>query len=292
MITPFTPDGNLDIAAAARIAEHIASAGASLFILGTTGEGTSIHPKMRRQLVETAVKHNVKGSLIYANISDNCLDVSIEYACQYAELGIDMVVAHLPSYFPLSEKEMAQYFLTLANNIPVPLIMYNMPLTIKMSVPCHVIDQLSQHSNIAGIKDSENNLSRLEESMTRWKDRKDFKHLIGCTVLSYKALSMGVDGIVPSQGNLVPSLYCRMCDAIQNGDLKQAEQMQIYSDEITDMFYKGRPLYESLPILKAMMHAYDFCDPYVLPPLLTVTDQKLNTIKIQLSTLKSMLDQL
>jgi 4-hydroxy-tetrahydrodipicolinate synthase len=291
MITPFTLEGNVDTGAVTRIAEHIVSAGASLFVMGTTGEGASIHPKARAPLVEAVINQTQGRTLTYVSISDNCLEVSIEEAHRYAEMGVDLVVAHLPSYFPLRPKEMAHYFLTLADSIPIPLVLYNMPLTTKMSVPCHVIEQLSRHTNIVAIKDSENCVHRLEESMKRWKGRQDFKHLTGCTVLSTRALAMGANGIVPSPGNLIPSLYCRLYDAIQNGDSKLAEQMQACSDNLTALFHKDRPLCQSLPNLKAMMHACDLCDPFVLPPLQPVTDQQMHAIKTQLSTLEPLLSQ-
>ena len=288
MVTPFTQEGDVDTTAVAHITEHIVSAGASVFVLGTTGEGPSIHPTERIRLIEAVIEQTDGRKLIFAGISDDCLDVSIQQARQYAELGVDLVVAHLRRYFPLTDNEMAQYFLTLADHVPVPLILYNMPITTKMSLPLGVIEPLSRHPNIAGIKDSENDRDRLSDSMKQWRGRQDFRHLTGCTALSYTALSQGAHGIVPSPGNLTPSLYCQLYDAVQKGRFEEAKQMQTCSDDMTAMFFGNRTLCHSLPILKAMMHAREFCDPHVLPPLLPVTGQQLNTIKTQLSTLESM----
>lgn len=291
MVTPFTSTGNVDQEAAGRIADHIIAASAAVFILGTTGEAPSIHIQARGALVETVVKQNIGRSLVYVGISNHCVESSIEQANQYAELGADIVVAHLPSYYPLSDKEMTHYFLSLADQVPLPLMIYNMPITTRMSLPLSVVEHLSHHPNIVGIKDSENNLERLKNSLARWGNRKDFKHLIGCTVLSYTALSMGADGIVPSPGNLVPSLYCRLHEAIQNNDLSEGQRLQARSDSISEIFHKDRLLCHSLPMLKVLMHLADFCDPYVLPPLETVTPEQIAVIKKQLLKLEPLLSQ-
>ncbi len=291
MVTPLTSRGEVDLEAAGRITDHIASAGASLFILGTTGEGPSMHTQARGPFIDTVVKQNLGRSLICVGISDHCFEVSLEQAHLSAELGADLVVAHLPSYYPLSEREMTEYFMNLADQVPLPLVIYNMPITTRMSLPLSVVELLSHHPNIIGIKDSENDLKRLQDSLARWKDRADFKHLTGCTVLSYTALSMGADGIVPSPGNVLPSLYCRLCEAVQNGDNKEAQRLQTRSDDISAIFHKNRLLCHSLPLLKAMMHALDFCEPYVLPPLETATAEQLERVKQKLFTLEPMLNQ-
>jgi 4-hydroxy-tetrahydrodipicolinate synthase len=291
MVTPFTQDGDVDLAAAARITEHLATADASVFVLGTTGEAPSIDLAARVLLVDAAVRQNAGRTITYAGISDNCLAVSVDLARRFADLGAEVVVAHVPSFYPLADEDVLRYFEQLADRAPVPLMLYNMPALCKTSLSLSTIDQLSHHPRIVGLKDSQNDTQRLAEALALWKDRPDFAHLTGCTVLSMTALSQGSDGIMPSAANLAPSLFCRLYEAVLGGDMDLAARLQARADGIAEIYAKGRLLSQSLPILKAMMHVCGFCGPHVLPPLRPVTAEKIAEIRNQWPTIAAMIHQ-
>jgi 4-hydroxy-tetrahydrodipicolinate synthase len=192
---------------------------------------------------------------------------SIEQAKLYADYGVDAVVAHLPFYYPLSADQMLQYFAQLADGIPCPLVLYNIPITTKQSIPVGVIDQLSRHPNIAGIKDSERGLERLDQSAELWADRTDFVYLMGCAAQSAIALQKGADGIVPSFGNVAPGLFKRLFEASLQGDYKTSDKLQAQADTISEIYQKDKNLSQSISALKIMMSALGLCQPYVMPPL-------------------------
>jgi len=291
MVTPFAPDGDVDLGAVARIVEHLASAGASVFVLGTTGEAPSIDLVARSRLVDTAVRQNAGRTTTYAGISDNCLTVSVDLARRFADLGADVVVAHVPSFYPLADEDVLRYFEQLADRSPVPLMLYNMPSLCKTVLSLATADRLSHHPRIVGMKDSQNDTQRLKEALALWKDRPDFAHLTGCAVLSMTALSWGSKGIVPSAANLAPELFCRLYAAVLAGDMDLAGRLQARADGIGEIYAKGRLLSQSLPILKAMMHVCGFCGPHVLPPLQTVSSDKIQEIRDQWPGLSAMIHQ-
>ena len=291
MVTPFTQDGDVDLGAVARIVEHLAAAGASVFVLGTTGEAPSIDLSARARLVDAAVRQNAGRTTTYAGISDNCLTVSVGLARRFADLGAEVVVAHVPSFYPLADEDVLRYFEQLVDRIPVPTMLYNMPSLCKTVLSLATVDRLSHHPRIVGIKDSQNDTQRLKEALALWKDRPDFAHLIGCAVLSTTALSWGSKGIVPSAANLAPGLFCRLYEAGVSGDMDLATRLQARADSLSDVYAKGRSLSQSLPILKAMMHVCGFCGPHVLPPLQTVSSDKMQEIRDQWPTLLAMIHQ-
>jgi len=49
-------------------------------------------------------------------------------AKQHAGLGADVAVAHLPSYYPLTDDDILVHCERLAESIPIPLMLYNIPL--------------------------------------------------------------------------------------------------------------------------------------------------------------------
>ena len=292
MVTPFEEDGGVDLAAAERIVEYIVKSGASVSILGTTGEAASICLKDKVRLVECVVEQTAGRREVYAGIADNCLANSIEMSRQFASLGAQVSVAHVPNYYPLSADDMAAYFERLADKSDLPVMLYNIPVTTGMSIPVPVIDRLSVHANIVGLKDSENNLERLQDALTRWKDREDFVYMMGCSVLSDKALSLGADGIVPGAGNIAPSLFVALCRAATQGQAVQAKRLQACADQISGMFQNGRILSQSLPVLKALMHLLGLCETHALPPFNPVGPETLDELKTQLPRIKTIMNEL
>jgi len=267
LITPFDKNLLIDLSAIERMLDLLIKADISPFVLGTTGESVSISESQKTLLVKSVIR-NVKGRVkTYAGISGNCLEESIENAKLYTGLGVDAVVAHLPFYYPLSSSQMLKYYEELANNIPSPLILYNNPITTKQSVPLEVIDELSYHINIVGVKDSERGMERLDQSIKLWSDRSDFSHFVGWAAQSAYALQKGSDGIVPSTGNLTPKLYGDLYKAVLSGEFEKANELQEKTNKISEIYQKDRNLSQSIPALKIMMSAFGLCQPFVLPPM-------------------------
>jgi 4-hydroxy-tetrahydrodipicolinate synthase len=274
MITPFTKEGTIDIYAVKIIIEHLVAAGTAPFILGTTGESASIPEKLRPEFVKVMVNASSGRTKTYAGISSPSFQTSIDAAQNYFDLGVDALVAHPPSYYPLSDDQLLKYFHNLADNVPLPLILYNIPVVTHVSIPVSVIDQLSHHENIVGIKDSERDQERFNYSIKLWSEREDFNHLVGWGTQMANGLLQGSAGIVPSTGNLVPKMYQDMVDASQSGNHQKLEELQKLTDGIGEIYQKGRTLNQSLPALKVMMNVLQLCESYVLPPLDISNDEE------------------
>jgi 4-hydroxy-tetrahydrodipicolinate synthase len=194
-------------------------------------------------------------------------------------MGVDVLVAHLPFYFPLLENQMLKYYEKLADSVPSPLIIYNNPVTVKQSIPLEIIEQLSHHDNIAGIKDSERGMERLNRSLDLWGKRDDFVYLLGWTSQSVYALLKGSDGIVPSAANFVPGLYKKMYDAAIRNDKTKAYEYQVKTDRISDIYLKDRNISQAIPALKFIVSLCGLCQPFVLPPLNLPDIKEQNMIK-------------
>jgi 4-hydroxy-tetrahydrodipicolinate synthase len=267
MMTPFTAAHTVDSAAAAKLADHVVAAKAHPFILGTTGEAVSIPHKQRKDLVSATVKATGGRALVYVGISGNSQQDALEEGKRYHDLGADVLVTTMPSYYPVSPDQMLRYLESLANGLPCPLIIYNIPATTHLSIPLEVVDKLSAHPNIAGFKDSEKGVERISAAAALWKDRQDFSYLLGWALMSQSALEQGADGIVPSTGNLAPVVYQRLYEAARAGDAALAALAQQKADRISAMYQKDRILSDSLSAFKAMLAGYGLCGPDVLPPL-------------------------
>jgi dihydrodipicolinate synthase/N-acetylneuraminate lyase len=266
-ITPLTVDYKLDEMAVGKIFNLFYQYNIAPFILGTTGEAASLPLQIKKDYVLAAEQNKKMGTLLYAGIGSNVLAESIEFAAYCCLHAVDVVVATLPSYYIVTEKQMLKYFTILADNISLPLFIYNIPATTHMSIPLAVIDELSQHKNIVGLKDSERSEERMLESLKLWKDRNDFHYILGWAAKSADALLNGADGLVPSTGNLYPEVYEDMLKAFEQGDKDKMFAMQQLSDEYGALYQSNRTLGESLHALKLLMKEKELCDEYVMPPL-------------------------
>lgn len=286
MVTPFKEDMNVDEDAVRRIVDHLIDGGVDgIFAAGTTGEAASISAEQKKRLVKITAEHTDKRAVVYAGISGNCFEESVTAAADYVSLGADVLVAHPPFFYPLSDQETINYFSKLADGTEAPLIVYNIPKTTGMSVSLDVIEQLSRHPNIVGVKDSENTEGRLEEAVKRFTGRSDFAYIVGCAVLSAKSLSMGAAGIVPSTGNLRPELYKSLYDNAVTGNVSAAEKYQQQTDQLSAVYQKNRSLGQSLAALKAAMYVTGLCGPTVLPPFETLDNKRIEAIKKELAAI-------
>src|SRR5262245_44371970 len=161
-ITPLTADYKLDKSAVKKIFDNFYKYNASPFILGTTGESASLPLDLKTEYIKEAGKNKKAGTVLYAGISYNVLRELIEFTKLSADNGIDSVASILPYYFPFTEGQMKKHFETLAEKSPLPVIIYNIPATIHMSIPISIIEELSHHPNVIATKDSERNEERLK----------------------------------------------------------------------------------------------------------------------------------
>ncbi len=276
LVTPVTPAGELDVPAAERLVDHLASNGCGMLVLGTTGEVASLPRDLRQRYVEIAVKVAARRTPVFACPASNCVSFSIETANDYIKAGADAVVGILPNYYKLEPAEMLAYFERLADGIRGPLMVYNMPATTGMSIPLDVIESLALRANVTGLKDSEGTAGRREEVARRFGGRADFSLFMGIAAHSIPALRLGFDGLVPSSGNLYPERWSALYRAARAGDWATAEKLQSGLDALNTIFQRNRTLGQSLGALKSALALRQLCGPDMVSPLrpLPVAEQE------------------
>jgi dihydrodipicolinate synthase/N-acetylneuraminate lyase len=278
LITPFLENGDIDFSSLERILNHVESEITFPFILGTTGECLSMTIQQRKDLAKKTVEYIAGKKQVYAGISDNSLANSIYLGEYFHKIGVDIFVAHLPSYYPLSEKQIFNFFNLLADRSPRPVIMYNIPSTTHVSIPLHIVDELSNHPNIYGIKDSERSMERIKTLADSYSERVDFSVLSGWTTQSAHALMSGFDGIVPNTANLIPEHFAALYKAVKQSDKNKAEDIQRNINNWSDLYQKDNSLGEVFAALKVLMHDKNLCLPYLLPPLTQLDEGQVNEL--------------
>jgi len=282
MVTPLHADTSIDLDAVSTLVNHLIEGGCHPFVLGTTGESSSITVENKVALVKKTVEVAKGKAMIYAGISGNSFQESLDQAKIFADLGVDVLVAHVPYYYPLNQNHILNYYQQLASAVSLPLIVYNMPMTTNMSIDLETADELSKHPNIVGYKESERGEERMEKAIGLWKDREDFSYLLGWAAKSFEAMQLGADGLVPSTGNLTPQLYSTIYEGVLAGNKEAAQKAQEKSDAISKVYQENQILCNAIPILKCLLANYKLCSKAVLLPMIEVneTEEKIALEKI------------
>jgi dihydrodipicolinate synthase/N-acetylneuraminate lyase len=285
LVTPFTADGGLDATALHRLVDSQVAGGVEgIFVLGTTGEGAHVPRELRRQLVSETVKRVNGRAVVFAGLGD-IRSADVTEANEFFHAGADAVVAHPPISENVAPADLHSWYQTLLDRVEGPLVLYNMPMTTKVSIPLDAVEKLLGHPKLAGIKDSENNPERLEELLLRYGGKNDFSVFVGVGALMEKGLKLGADGIVPSVGNLIPDVCHKLCAAARKADWTEAENFSTRMNTIAALYQKGRTLNESLSVLKAAMSCRGLCSPHVLLPLHPLTDSQMEKLRNEMERL-------
>ena len=278
MITPLNSDFSVDIKAVEQIIHLFSENGIHPLLLGTTGESGSINESESYKLVEAAVKAKGKNQCIYAGLVGNQVSDLVKRGNKYIEMGADCVVATLPSYYTLTPNQMEIFYTHLADNLAGPVMMYNIKATTQMTIPLEVVEKLSKHPNIFGLKDSERDYDRMKTSIEIYKNNPDFSYFCGWGAQSFGSLQLGADGIVPSTGNIVPDMYGKLMDAALSQNWDECDYWQTETDKVATVYQKDKTLGQSLAALKVMMHSKGICNKTMMPPLTELSEVEIMTI--------------
>jgi dihydrodipicolinate synthase/N-acetylneuraminate lyase len=269
MLTPVTADGDVDPAGVKNLVDLLNAAGVhGIFPLGTTGESSSVSQADKRKLIELVVQHNAGKATVYAGISGNCYRETIDLANDAKRIGAAAVVAHPPSYFPINDAEIEAFLQRLADDTPLPLVLYNIPQTTRLNIPIPTVVKLSTHANVVALKDSSPDAARIDELLKTLGGRGGFPVLLGNSSLFTHGLKRGGIGIIPSGAHLVGKDYVAMMAAADRGDFAEVERLQGVTDAACAAYLKGNSIGQGLAQLKAILSERGVCPPHMLPPLI------------------------
>ena len=294
MVTPLIDRENIDFKGLEKLQDHLINGGVSgVFLMGTTGEGTSISPRMRKDLIKYSIEY-VKGRVpVFVSIADCCIEESLNMARYAKECGVTYLVSALPFYLGLTQKEIIDYYTTIADNVPLPLFLYNIPAQTKLMISVEAVKTLAKHPNIIGMKDSSGNGTYFNTLLAEIKaEYPNFTILVGPDEMLASTMAMGGNGGVNSGSNLFPELYINLFKACKAKDTERILKLQklvmkvstgVYSvDKSSVSFLKG---------LKAALFTEGLITDYICEPSQKVNNADLETIRKNVAELKQQIIQ-
>ena len=238
MVTPLLADGTLDAAGTERLVEHILAGGVhGLFLLGTTGEAPDLSYEVRRELVERVCKQ-VNGRVpVLVGITDTIFAESLKLAEFAKTCGASALVAAPPYYFAAGQPELVDYYTRLADAVPLPLYLYNMPSQVKVMIEVKTVVELAKHPNIAGLKDSSGNIGYFNACRYTLRDRRDFAILMGPEEAMGEVVLMGASGGVAGGANIFPKTFVDIYDAAVAKDVDRVRELQERIMRVSSLIY-------------------------------------------------------
>jgi 4-hydroxy-tetrahydrodipicolinate synthase len=230
LVTPLTPEYDVDTASLARLIQHQLSGGVDgVFVLGTSGEGTFLTDEQRQVVLETTVAE-VSGQVpVLAGVIDTSTNRVASHVSAALKAGVDALVATAPFYAATHPAEIERHFVRLKSfSGDTPLYAYDIPPRAGTKLPASLITSLFEQGVIAGVKDSSGQETSLRELVLsrREKGLDGLAIMTGSEVTVDSALAFGVDGVVPGLGNVDPAGYVRLYKAAVAGDGSAAREEQ------------------------------------------------------------------
>lgn len=278
--TLFNAQGEFDESAQAILIEHLlASPVDGLFFLGSAGEFAHMSDAQRRHVAEFCLTQVGGRKPVLIGIACCGTQQTIEVGLHARQAGADGVVVVNPWYSPLSESNLVRHFMTIANALPLPIILYNFPALTGQSIPPSVIKDLALSCpNIVGLKDTVDTLSHIRETLHAVKPlRPDFAVFAGYDEYLLGTLILGGDGAIPASANFAPQLACGILHAWHRHDLSEAVALQQALSWIPPLYAIDVPFYNAV---KYALRLTGVDIPvYALPPASPLTNEMQEEIK-------------
>ncbi|MFJ5796735.1 4-hydroxy-tetrahydrodipicolinate synthase [Streptomyces decoyicus] len=222
MVTPFTPDGVLDLDGAQRLAAHLVDAGNDgLVVNGTTGESPTTSDAEKAQLVRAVVDAVGDRAFVVAGAGTNDTRHSLELARAAQDAGAHGLLAVTPYYSKPPQEGLLRHFTAIADATDLPVMLYDIPGRSGVPINTETIVRLAEHPRIVANKDAKGDLGRASWAIAR----SSLAWYSGDDMLNLPLLSVGAVGFVSVVGHIVTPELRALLDAHLNGDVTKATEI-------------------------------------------------------------------
>ena len=241
MVTPFK-DNAIDFKGVFTLIDmHLQAGTHALVIAGTTGEGGLLTILEQQTLLQQVV-HYVKGAVpVIAGASANATQTCVQLATQAMNCGADALLIMTPAYIKPTQEGLYQHYATIATQVKLPIILYNVPSRTACDLLPETVARLTNFANIIGIKDATGKLSRLQELLTLCGDR--IKVYSGDDLTAAEWLLAGATGVISVTANIMPRAIVELYQLAQQQNTaktlhKQSQLMPLHQA----LFVESNPI--------------------------------------------------
>ena len=280
--TPFTSDDTVDEKGlASNVKRWMTTPLTGLVVLGSNGEAPQLDDDEADRVVEIVRAGVPKDRPLIVGSGRESTKATIAATRRAAELGADAALVRTPSFFKsqMTTEVFIRHYSAVADASRIPVLLYNVTMYTAVTLPVDAIEQLSAHPNIAGIKESGNDLPYISECINRTPD--DFTFLAGSATTLFQSLCAGADGAVLALAALLPDECVEMVKLVKENRIAQARELQRRLTPIARSIGGGF----GISGLKAALDLLGFNGGPPRPPLRPASKQIVDTVRGQLDAL-------
>ncbi len=272
LITPLHEDFSIDFDGLKRLVDYVINGGVDyLVILGTTGEAATLSSLEKREVVKTCLEHNQGRVPIVYGIGGNNTQAVLDDIANAEFTGISAILSVSPYYNKPSQAGIIAHYTAIADECPVPVILYNIPGRTMSNMTAATTLKLAEHPNIIGMKEASGNLEQCMQIAAEMP--KDFLLISGDDLMTRALSSVGGSGIISVLANALPETFKTMCHGTDQESLKAAFSILGLNGL---MYLEGNPVG-----IKNLLKHQGICGDQVRLPMLRASKELSAQIKLQ-----------
>ncbi|MCP4520295.1 MAG: 4-hydroxy-tetrahydrodipicolinate synthase [Cytophagales bacterium] len=274
LITPFNEDLSIDYPSLKKLLEHVMASDVDYLVVnGTTSEASTISNADKEAIFAFIKEHNTQGLPIMYGVGANDTNHVLETIKTMSFDGIDSILTVSPYYNKPSQEGIYQHYKIIADNSPVPVLLYNVPGRTSSNLSSSTTLRLAEHPNIFGIKEASGDLAQCIEIAHGKPD--DFMLISGDDLLTIPMISVGCEGSISVLANAYPKEFTQMVHGGLKGKFTEVFNILGKFSTINDYMYT-----ESNPVgIKEVLKNMGICNNNVRLPLLPASDELQTIIK-------------
>ena len=247
LITPFNEKNEINFEKLRELLEyHIANRTDAVIVTGTTGESATMSDEEKLAVIKFSVDV-VRGRIpVIAGTGSNNTKHAVWLSQEAEKLGADALLVVTPYYNKGNESGIYNHYREIAENVKIPIILYNVPGRTGVNLSINLVKELSRLKNIDAIKEASGNISYAAE-IARAVPEIDIYS--GNDDMTVPLLSIGGKGVISVSANILPEIVHNMVMAFLNKDTDKARELQLkYNDLVNALFIEVNPV----PVKEAM----------------------------------------
>ncbi|MGI5244640.1 4-hydroxy-tetrahydrodipicolinate synthase [Dactylosporangium sp. CA-139066] len=225
MVTPFGPDGSLDVDGAARLAVHLVDEQQhdGLVVNGTTGESATTSDAEKDRVLRAVVEAVGDRATVIAGVGTNDTAHTVELSRAAEKAGADGLLVVTPYYNKPPQAGLVHHFRTVADSSGLPVMLYDIPGRSGVAIETETMCRLSEHERIIAVKDAKGDLGE-----SAWViKRTGLAYYSGEDKLTLPLLSVGAVGVVGVPTHVFGPDTKRMILAYEEGDVALARELHL-----------------------------------------------------------------
>ena len=241
IVTPFK-NGLVDEDAFRQLIEEQIAAGTDGIVpCGTTGESTTLSHEEHDRVIEIAIDAVKKRVPVIAGTGSNSTAEALRLTRHAWEAGADGALLVCPYYNRPTQEGLYLHYRTVAEKVPIPIIVYNIPGRTGTNMLPETLARLAKIPNIVGVKEAAGSIKQMSDAIQLCGA--DFDVLSGDDIFTLPLLALGGKGVISVISNVVPGDMAGMVDAFAAGDLEKARQLHYRMSPLIDaLFIETNPI--------------------------------------------------